>query len=547
MKIVCRNKTGEFTSPVSVLEVIRELAPEKENEALGAFCGGRALELNQILDEDCEIAPITFQNEEGRRIYERSLRFVMLLAVRRVLPGKRMRIEHSIGYGIYMRLMDGELNEEIVALLQAEMEKIVKENLPFVKERWTRRQAIEYFRQEGEEDKMRLLSYRPYDHFSVYQCGGMAEYFYGAMLPSTGYVPAFRLIFYAPGMVMQMPAPQDPDHPAEFIPRPKHMKVFQESNYWCDMLDCMNAADLNDMTVSGKLPEFIRINEALHGNSVAEIAEGIVESGAKAVFVAGPSSSGKTTFSNRLCVHFRVLGRIPQLISLDDFYRDRADLPLEEDGRPDLEALTALDVPYLRECLRKLLGGETAMMPRFDFKAQKRCPELYPMKLKEGQILIMEGIHGLNPALHEGFDPGLISKVYISELTCLNLDNHNRIRTTDARLLRRIVRDYQFRGTPPEETLAMWDSVRRGEEKWIFPYQEQADFMFNSALHYELPVLRRYVYDILENIPPENPVYLSARRVQKILHYILPATEEALKEIPPLSLLREFIGGSTLY
>ena len=545
MKITFLEQEHIFNAPATVQEIISVMAPEYLDTALGCFCGGRALELTETVKEDCALHPITFQNEEGRRIYERSLRFVFLLALHRVLPESDVRIEHSIGYGVYMRLLDRDTDQQTVDSLQAEMEAIVKENLPFKREIWSREKAIDYFMQTGHEDKTRLLAYRPYDYFPIYQCGGIAEYFYGAMLPSTGYVSAFHLRLHGAGMVLQMPSPADPKSPAAFVSRPKILEAFAQSNRWCNILDVMNAADLNDMIVCGELPQFIRINEALHDQSIGEIAQGIAKKGAKAVFVAGPSSSGKTTFSNRLCIHLRVLGLRPVLISLDDFYLDRDVLPLEKDGQPDLEALSALDVPLLRECVAGLLKGEKVVLPRFDFITSKRSPQGYPLQLREGQILVLEGIHGLNPALHEGFDPALISKVYISELTCLNLDHHNRIRTTDARLLRRIVRDHQFRATPPEETLSMWNSVRRGEEKWIFPYQEQADFMFNSALHYELPVLKRYAYDLLKAIPPENPVYLSSRRLLKILHYILPATDEAMPDIPPLSLLREFIGGCT--
>ena len=547
MIITMLGKTASFSEPISVQEIIASMAPEYLKTALGCFCGGQALELTETVQKDCELHPITFQNEEGRRIYERSLRFVFLLALHRVLPDADVRIEHSIGYGVFMRLLDRDATAQTVAALQAEMEAIVKEDLPFKRETWSREKAIDYFMKIGHLDKTRLLAYRPYDYFPIYECGGIAEYFYGAMLPSTGFVSAFHLRLHGAGMVLQMPSPADPSVPAPFVSRPKILDAFAQSNRWCNILDVMNASDLNDMIVCGELPQFIRINEALHDQSIGEIAQGVARKGAKAVFVAGPSSSGKTTFSNRLCIHLRVLGLRPVLISLDDFYLDRDLLPLEENGMPDLEALSALDVPLLRQCVAGLLRGEKVIMPKFDFTLSKRAPEGYPLKLNEGQILVMEGIHGLNPALHEGFDPNLICKVYISELTCLNLDHHNRIRTTDARLLRRIVRDHQFRATPPEETLAMWDSVRRGEEKWIFPYQEQADFMFNSALHYELPVLKRYAYDLLKVIPPENPVYLSSRRLLKILHYILPATDEAMPDIPPLSLLREFIGGCTLY
>ena len=546
MKITMLGREKEYAQPVSVLDIVRDMAPEYEKTALGCFCGGQALELTENVNRDCALHPITFQNEEGRRMYERSLRFVLLLALRRVLPGQDVRIEHSIGYGVYMHLLGREADQQTVNALQKEMKAIVKEDLPFTKEKWSRKQAMDYFEQNGNMDKVRLLAYRPYDYFNVYRCGGMAEYFYGSMLPSTGWVKAFKLRLHSPGMVLQMPSPADPTRHSPFVSRPKILSVFAQSNRWCDILGCQNAADLNDMTVNGALPDFIRVNEALHDQSIGEIAQGIARRGARAVFVAGPSSSGKSSFSNRLCIHLRVLGLQPVLVSLDDFYLDRDALPLEADGQPDLEALSALDVPLLQKCVSGLLAGETVMMPRFDFTVSKREPEGYPLTLGS-RILVMEGIHGLNPTLHSHFDPKLIAKVYISELTCLNLDHHNRIRTTDARLLRRIVRDHQFRGTTPVETLNMWNSVRRGEEKWIFPYQEQADFVFNSALHYELPVLKRYAYDLLMAIPPEDPVYLSSRRLIKILHYILPATDEAMLDIPPLSLLREFIGGCTLY
>lgn len=548
MKLTMLGRTKEYAAPVKVMQLLQDMAPEYAGRALGCFCGGKALELMEEVKGDASLHPITFQNEEGRRIYERSLRFMLLLAVRRVLgPGVHVRIEHSIGYGVYMRLLERQVDAETVALLEGEMRKIAAENLPFVKEIWSREDAIRYFAAQGMEEKVRLLAYRPYDYFPVYRCGDLAEYFYGAMLPSTGYVSVFRLKYHAPGMVLQMPSPRDEKSPAPFVEREKHLQVFAQSNRWLDILGCKNAADLNDMTVGGKLREFIRINEALHDKSIGEIADGIVEKKARVVFVAGPSSSGKTTFSNRLCIHLRVLGKRPVLISLDNFYLDQHTLPREADGKPDLEALSALDVPYFLECMEKLLKGEEARMPAFDFSTKKRKETYTPLQLTKEQILVVEGIHGLNPQMHKGLDAHLIAKVYISELTCLNLDNHNRIRTTDARLLRRIVRDHQFRSTSPEETLRMWNSVRRGEEKWIFPFQEQADFVFNSALHYELPVLKKYAYGMLLEIPPENECYLAARRLIKILHYLLPAPEDVFAEIPPLSLLREFIGGCTLY
>ncbi|MBO2516833.1 MAG: hypothetical protein CW338_06075, partial [Clostridiales bacterium] len=392
-----------------------------------------------------------------------------------------------------------------------------------------------------------LLTYRPYDYFNVYCLDGMYEYFYGIMLPSTGKLKAFALRPVNNGFVMQMPSPKDPSVPAKPVSLDLHLTEFDRGNQWCRLLGCSTIADLNDMIRSGKFREFIRINEALQAGVLSEIAAEVQKKGAKAVFIAGPSSSGKTTFANRLRIQLKALGLNPVLISLDDFYRNREDIPLEADGQPDLEALTALDVPYLQQCLDELLQGKEAMMPRFSFKTHRREDELYPLRLRQNEVLLVEGIHGLNPELHSKLEKDKIYKIFITELTCLNLDNHNRIRTTDARLLRRIVRDYQFRQESPEETLSMWNSVRRGEETWIFPYQEQADRVFNSALHYELPFLRNYAYDLLNAIGPDSPNFLAARRLIKILHYMLPAPEDAMKDVPPTSLLREFIGGNTFY
>lgn len=545
--IECNQQHITFDQPVTVAQALTRLLPESHDKPLGAFCEGRVLELGSRLTQDTTLRPITFQDEEGRRIYERSLRFILLLAVHRCYPDVRVRIEHSIGFGMYLQLVGRRVVQGDAKLIEDTMREIVAANLPFKRSRWSRQQAIDYFTRLGWTDKAALLSYRPYDYFNIYECGGLAEYFYGAMLPGTGDVPVFSLRYYPPGLILQMPAPNDPAVPAPYVSRPKHMSTFFESNYWCQILGCSNAADLNDLIASGQLREFIRVNEALHDKSLAEIAEDILRMDARAIFLAGPSSSGKTTTANRLKIHLRVLGMHPVLISMDNFYLNRPDVPLDEHGKPDLESLYALDIELFRHCIRDLLDGKTAQLPEYDFATGMRKEKSIPLRISHDQMLIIEGIHGLNPELHKGFEPGEICKFYLSELTCLNLDDHNRIRTTDARLLRRIVRDYQFRGTTPEKTLAMWDSVRRGEEKWIFPYQEQADIVFNTALHYELPVLRRYAYDMLQRITPDEPDYFRANRLIKILNYFLPAPDDAMQEIPPLSILREFIGGNTFY
>ncbi|MBQ1946378.1 MAG: nucleoside kinase [Clostridia bacterium] len=545
IRITCNAKEYLSEREITVAQVFSHLWPEIP--ALGAFCGGRVLELKSILKKDCELTPITFAHEEGRRIYERSLRFILLLAVHRCYPEARVRIEHSIGFGLYFELEGKRVTQSDTLKIEDTMREIVHEDLPFIRNKWSRQQAIDYFTALGWKDKADLLSYRTYDYFHIYECGGLAEYFYGAMLPSTGMAKAFSLRYHPPGLILQMPSPADPTVPAPYISRPKHMATFFESNYWCEILGCRNAADLNHLIADNKLREFIRINEALHDQSLSRIAEDILRMAARAIFVAGPSSSGKTTTANRLKIHLQVLGLRPVLISMDDFYLNRPDVPLDEHSKPDLESLYALDVPLFRKCIRGLLDGEEVTMPRYDFSTGSRKKEGVKLQITRNQILIIEGIHGLNPALHEGFDPGEICKFYLSELTCLNLDDHNRIRTTDARLLRRIVRDYQFRGTTPEKTLAMWDSVRAGEEKWIFPYQEQADIVFNTALHYELPVLKPIAYNMLSTITPDHPCYFRAHRLIRCLNYFLPAPEDTLNEIPPLSILREFIGGNTLY
>ncbi|NLZ88276.1 MAG: nucleoside kinase [Clostridiales bacterium] len=547
MKVTLNGYAGEFPHPMTVQELISQLDTARLNTALGASSGGTVLELTDTISHDIDMRTVDYGDEEGRRIYERSLRFVLLLAAERCFSDLSVRIEHSIGQGVYFELIGQRMMPDDAAMIEAEMRAIVEQDLPFEKQRWSRTKAIEYFEAKGKHDKSRLLQYRPYDHFDVYTAGGMAEYFYGAMLPSTGFVPVFALHSRPPGCVLLLPDRNNPLIPAKYTSLPKHMATFAQSTYWCKVLNCVNAADLNDLVADGGLRDFIRVNEALHDKSISDIADDIIRADARVIFIAGPSSSGKTTFANRLSIHLRVNGLRPEIISLDDFYRDRDSLPLEEDGQPDLEALSALDLPHFKTCIKSLLSGAETAMPRFDFTLKKRSSIPHTLRISPSQPLIIEGIHGLNPHLHESFDQRMLYRIYISELTCLNLDDHNRIRTTDARLLRRLVRDQQFRNTPTEKTLAMWGSVRRGEEKWVFPFQEQADTVFNSALHYELPVLKLISFDMLRKVPRSSPQFITCDRLLKILNYLLPAPESVLNEIPPLSILREFIGGNTLY
>ena len=513
---------------------------------LAALKGGVAMELNEPIREDCALMPLTLEHEEGRRIYERSLRFVMLLALKHLFPYEQVRIEYSVGYGVFVRLPGRNLHRQDLVRIENEMRRLIDLDLPFEKKRWTREDAIDYFAEEQQPDKVELLERRRAPYFTMYSIDGMWEYFYGSMVPSTGFVRVFTLFELRGGFVLQLPAGKDFDHAAPYLYRPKHLDIFNQSARWCNILGIRNVSDVSEMIEHRGLRNFIRVNEALHERALSDIAVKISQQYRHIVLVAGPSSSGKTTFAGRLAVHLQVNGHPSRRISMDDFYLDRDQIQPEEDGTVDLESLEAMDLELMREKIGALLAGESVQMPTFNFSTGKREYVTEPITLRTDEILILEGIQGLNPLVSGLFPAEEVYRIFVSALTCLNLDDHNRIRTTDVRLLRRVVRDYLFRGTPPEETLAMWPSVRAGEEKWIFPYQENADSMFNTALHYELPVLKSFVYDLLLAVPETSPNYLLARRLIKTLNYLPDVPHELLDEIPPLSLLREFIGGCTL-
>ena len=512
---------------------------------LAALSGGVVIELNDPLRRDCTLTPLTLEHEEGRRIYERSLRFVMLLALRHLFPYQQVRIEYSVGYGVFVRLPGVELHRQDIVRIENEMRRIVELDLVFTRKQWTREDAIRYFEEEKQQDKVELLSRRPVPTFTMYCIDGMWEYFYGAMTVSTGYVPVFTLFELRGGFVLQLPAGSDFDHAAPYIYRPKHLEIFAQSAHWCEILGVTNVSDVSILIEQNKLRNFIRVNEALHESAIDEIARKIHEQNKHVVLVAGPSASGKTTSAARLAVHLQMYGHPSRRISMDDFFINRDDLPVQLDGTRDFETIEVLDVKLLADSISGLLNGEEVFMPGYDFESGEKEYLTPPTKLEPGEIIILEGIHGLNPKVIDMLPADEIYRIFASALTCLNLDDHNRIRTTDVRLLRRIVRDQQFRGYPPEETLSLWPSVRRGEEKYIFAYQENADSMLNTALHYELPILKFYAYKLLMDVPSSSPNYLLARRLIKALNYLPDVDESLMDEIPPLSLLREFIGGST--
>ena len=544
MIIRSMNNEKEFPEGTTVAACLKALDAFPRG-TLAAQSGGVVCELNDELRQDCTLVPLTLENEEGRRIYERSLRFVMLLALRHLYPYQRVRIEYSVGYGVFVRLPGIELHRQDIVRIENEMRRIVDLDLEFTRKQWTREDAINYFKELNQPDKVELLSRRPVPTFTMYSIDGMWEYFYGAMTVSTGYVPVFTLFELRGGFVLQLPAGSDFDHAAPYIYRPKHLEVFSQSAHWCEILGVTNVSDVSAMIENKSLRNFIRVNESLHESAINDIARKIHEQNKHIVLVAGPSASGKTTFSARLAVHLQMFGHPSRRISMDDFFINREDLPVQLDGTRDFETIEALDVDLLANSIIGLLNGEEVFMPGYDFESGRKDYLTPPTSLLPGEIIILEGIHGLNPQVSERLPADEIYRVFASALTCLNLDDHNRIRTTDVRLLRRIVRDQQFRGYAPEATLSIWPSVRRGEEKYIFAYQENADSMFNTALHYELPILKLYAYRLLKDVPSDSPNYLLARRLIKALNY-LPDVDPAIQnEIPPLSLLREFIGGCT--
>jgi uridine kinase len=542
--ITVSNTTRAFPPGTTAEAIFDTLFPARKPRPLAASLHGRARPLTWAPDADCALDILDYTQDEGRRVYERSLRFLFCLAMRRVLPDVRVRMEHSAGYGLYIEATPS-LTEDEIAGVQAEMRALQAAELPFTRERWTREEAMTYFAGAGQADTVHLLGFRPYAFFDVYGCGGVYEYFYGDMLPSTAYLDTFALLPHAPGMVLQMPLPRSPQTVAPMQPRPKLMRAFAESAHWHDILGCRNVADLNSWVSGQKLREFVRVSEALQEKSIAAIADAIATRGARAVFISGPSSSGKTTFTHRLAVQLRVNGLRPVMLSLDNYYRNLQDVPLDEAGLPDLECLEALDVGLISDHLRALCRGEEVIVPRFSFHENQRKPGGIPMQVGADQPILIEGIHGLNPRLSAAVPREWVFRVYVSALTTLNLDDHNRIRTTDMRLLRRLVRDQQFRHAPFEETFAMWPSVRRGEERFIFPFQEEADVMFNSAVVYEAAVLKKYAYPTLTAIGDQSPYATAAQRLVKFLNYFQAADIE--EELPPTAILREFIGGCSFY
>ena len=493
------------------------------------------------------VSLLRYDSARGNRVYERTMLFVFLLAMRELYPKTRVRINYAVGAGLFASVGEGmRLSQQDVDRIKKAMHEIVKADLTLERKRVDIDDAIDFFSADGQEDKVRLLKYRQFSFFDVYRQDDYVDYFYGEMAPSTGYASVFDLQAQKGGLLLIRPSAEDPNKPAKHVSLPRLSSVFSESEEWGNLMHCGVVADLNDMVLSGEVRTLIRVNEALHEKRFAQLADEIIGRGARAVLIAGPSSSGKTTSANRLCTQLRVHGKTPILVSLDDYYLNREQLKPGPDGTIDLEDIATLDIAQFQDDLARLLKGEEVEIPKFDFIRQQRCQTGRKLHLDEHTPLVIEGLHGLNPKLlPDAIDKKLIFRLYVSALTTLNLDDHNRVPTTYLRLLRRMVRDHETRGASVERTLSMWDSVRAGEEKWIFPFQEDADAIFNTTLIYEPAVLKKQIFPLLSAVQPESLYYDEARSIVKFLNYFVEANVE--DEIPPTSILREFIGGNTFY
>ena len=534
--------TKTYAAGTTLLAMAREQQTHFRSRIVAARVNNALTDLQASQHTDAEVDFFDLTSGQGIKVYERSLTFVLIVAAQRMFPGKDIVVEHSLGNGVYFEwLLGRSVTEMDVKLLQQEMSVVIAENLSIVRHNQPLSEAIEKFAKAGNPEKVCLLRQIERDTVSLYTCDGVMDYFYGPMVPSTGYLKHFRLKYYAPGFVLRFPDKKNPSSVPRFVDNPKLAQVFLEAEQWGELLGCPTVAQLNEELSAGGFLEIMRVAEALHEKKVAAIADMVDQQRktVKIVLIAGPSSSGKTTFSQRLGVQLRVHGIRPVPISLDDYFLEREQSPKTENGDYDFESIQALDLPLFNDHLVRLLAGEAVEPPRYNFKTGRR--EYHGKKLQVGpnHVLLVEGIHGLNPQLTASVSRDHKLSIYISALTQLAIDNHNRIPTTDTRLIRRIVRDNQFRSHDALKTLKMWPSVRSGEEVNIFPFQEQADVMFNSALIYEVSVLRKYAEPLLAKITPEFPEYLEARRLTGFLRHFRQAPDE---QVPLTSILREFIG-----
>ena len=565
MKLIIDGQMVEAKQDQSLLDILREMGlttGKLSTEPLAAKLAGEVFTLNYIPYRQKEDLPerpsvrramaaaqgvvqlLRYSDDAGKEAYSRTVQFALFLALRQIWPNAKAKMNFTIGSGLFVKVNDAE--DFSAARLKEQVQKIVGLDIPLIRRRWTTQEAMASYTAQGQTDKARLLSWRTSEYFDIYAYGDFADYYYGEMMPSTGYLKVWDILDAPGGFIFVYPDDNDPDRVADFRESPNFFNVFSEGERWGELMECETVADLNELVSTGRIRELIRVNEALHEKRYSQVADMVCQRGAKAVMLAGPSSSGKTTSANRLATQLRVYGKKPILMSLDDYYIDRDKIAPGPDGKVDLEHINTIDTELFGQHLAALLAGEEVEIPIFNFKLGKRQWVGHKMKLSKDTVIIVEGLHALNPVLLPAdLDEKLVFRFFVSALLPLNLDDHNRIPTSYLRLLRRNVRDFEGRGASVERTIDMWDSVRQGEKRWIFPFQEKADVIFNSSTLYELAVLKKHIFPLLTAVEPENPCYDEVRAIVKVLNFVQEADVD--DEIPPTSLVREFIGGNSFY
>jgi uridine kinase len=531
------------------LEAFVEAANLQTNgRVVALLVNGRLRELSIPLEADADLVPVTTANSDGSRIYRRSLCFLMIAAAAEMFPERIITIMHSMPYGGYYCEFEGvKAADSDLARLKKRMGELVTADLPLAQVKVPLDEALQLFRESGDEEKATLFAKRRKDYLTLYELNGERDYFHGFMVPRTGYLNLFDLRLYNQGFILQFPRRHQPDVLQPFEDEPVLAQVFQEYDRWLQIVGMSRVAALNEALANGRILEAILVAEALHQRQLARIAGEIASRGTavKLVFISGPTSAGKTTFSKRLAIQLLAHGIHPVTVGMDNYFVNRHETPLDEDGRYDFETLDAVDIPLFQRQMQQLLLGETIIQPRYNFfTGQREAGE--PLAIGLDHVILIEGIHGLNPRLVEGVPPEAMYRIFISAFTQLNLDKHNRVPTTDTRLLRRIVRDATHRGYTAADTITRWPSVRRGEKRYIFPHQHNADVFFNSALVYELAALKPFAEPLLAQVEPDAPQRVEANRLRAFLQWFDPLPPDIRAHIPGDSILREFMGGSLL-
>ena len=551
VQIFCKNneKSEKFEFGTTLLQIYDVIKPNLTYKPVCAVVNNQIQGLTFRVFGSKEVEYLDYTSEIGRKVYMRSFTFVLYKAVEDLLPGVRLVIEAPVSKGYFFTLRFAETNDEypvsleIVQRLKTRIKEILAENHRFHRIEAPTAEVAKLFRERGMEKKAKLVEGIGRLYCYYYKLADTVDYFYGPLVPSTEFLDVFDVVKYYDGILLQLP--RSDGKLAGIVKQEKMLQAFREDRKLADLTGISTVGELNELARNGVAGYAIKVAEALQEKRISRIADKVAERPeAKIVLIAGPSSSGKTTFSKRLCVQLMACGLKPKLISLDDYFVDRTRTPIDENGEYDYESIYSLDLDLFHQHLKQLLNGEEVELPRYDFPTGKSVKSGIHFKLESNTILLMEGIHALNPLMSEGIPEEKKFRIYVSALTTIKLDNHNYVPTTDNRLIRRIVRDNQFRGTSARSTIARWPSVRRGEDKWIFPYQENADVMFNSALIYELSVLRNHALPLLESVYENCEEHTLAAALTEFLRYFEPISD---KELPPTSLLREFLGGSSFH